>query len=120
MRRLACLVTAGLALASAGCDRTGVAQVRGRTVQLVQTAYRIAPQHVRVGPGRVTFEVHNTSRMPHNWVLERGGTRVGRITTLLPGESGELQVRLRKGTYVMRCAVGHDDELGEHGTVIVR
>jgi uncharacterized cupredoxin-like copper-binding protein len=122
MRRLTLLLIAltGLASAAAGCNRGETVRVASGSVMLTLSDYRIVPQRVRVEPGRVTFLVRNDSRLAHNWQLRgRGGVR-GRITTLKPGESGTVTVRLRRGTYRMYCAIGHHEELGEYGTVSAR
>jgi plastocyanin len=122
MRRLIVLLVTGpcLALGLTACNDGEVAKVQGTTVSLTDSDYRIAPQRVRVAPGRITFEVRNGAHLPHNWQLRGRGKIRARISTLLPGESGRVTVRLRHGTYRMYCSVGHHEELGEYGTVSVR
>jgi uncharacterized cupredoxin-like copper-binding protein len=119
MRRL--LVLLLLAPALAACNSTDVVREPTGSVALVERDYRIAPQRITVRPGRVTFSVRNASHGPHNFVIRTaGGTRRGRIATLKPGESGKLTVRLRRGTYTMYCGIGHHEQLGEYGTIVVR
>ena len=120
MRRLALLTACVPVLALAACNRGEVARVPTGEVALTQTDFRLSPQRVRVPPGRITFTVRNHARLPHNWQLRgRGGIR-GRIKTLLPGETGTLTIKLKRGTYRMYCAIGHHEQLGEYGTVSVR
>ncbi|MEA2293585.1 MAG: hypothetical protein QOE86_1224 [Solirubrobacteraceae bacterium] len=120
MRRLLVplLLVAGLGLSA--CSDATVVREPGRTVTIGEHDYRFRPQRVQVRPGRVTFRVANDSRQPHNFQLRGRGRKRGRIATLKPGESGKLTVRLRRGTYTMYCGIGHHEQLGEYGTVIVR
>jgi plastocyanin len=122
MRRLLVPLVIGplLAVALAACNGGDVAVVQGQTVSLTLSDYRIAPQRVRVKPGRITFTVRNDAHGAHNWAVRGRGKVRGRIGTLLPGESGTLTVRLKHGTYRMFCSIGHHEELGEYGTVSVR
>jgi plastocyanin len=120
MRRLTLLIACVPVLALSACNRGEVARAPGGDVSLTLTDYRIAPQRVRVAPGRITFDVRNDAHLPHNWQMRGRGKVRGRISTLLPGESGTVTVRLRRGTYRMYCGLGHHEELGEYGTVSVR
>ena len=115
------LLLAPAAAGLAGCTHDEVARVGGRSVAIVQRDYRLDPQDLSVPHGRVTFRVRNASKGPHNFVVRSAsGPRRGRLATLEPGESGKLRVRLRRGTYTMYCAIGHHEQLGEHGTIEVR
>jgi Cupredoxin-like domain len=119
MRRL--LLPLLLTPALAACNRAETVREPTRAVTLVQRDYRIAPEHISVPHGRVTFSVRNAAHGPHNFVIRTaGGTRRGRLATLKPGESGKLTVRLRRGTYKMYCGIGHHEQLGEYGTIHVR
>jgi uncharacterized cupredoxin-like copper-binding protein len=121
MRRPLLVLLGILALGLSACTHDDVARVPGRAVSIVQGDYRFSPQDVSVRHGRVTFAVRNRAQGPHNFVIRTaGGRRVGRVATLTPGESGKLTVRLRRGTYVMYCGIGHHEQLGEHGTIEVR
>jgi iron uptake system EfeUOB component EfeO/EfeM len=122
MRRLIVLLVTGpcLLLGLAACNDGEVAKVQGTTVSLTLSDYRIVPQRVRVEPGRITFLVRNDGHGAHNWQVRGRGKVRGRIATLLPGASGRLTVRLRRGTYRMSCGIGHHEELGEYGTLSVR
>jgi len=120
MCRLPLLCAAIAAAALCGCGRGDVREVAGTTVALTTADYRIAPQDLAVGRGRITFTVRNDGHLPHNFVLERGTREIGRIATLLPGETGTATMRLRRGTYTMLCTQAHHRVLGEFGTVTVR
>ena len=120
MRRLLLLSAVLPLLGLSACNRGSTDVVPGSTVALKLTDYRIAPQRVRVKPGRITFTVRNTSRLPHNWLVAGRGRVRARIKTMLPGESGTVTVRLGHGTYRMYCSQAHDEQLGEYGTVSVR
>jgi plastocyanin len=107
-------------LGLSACSEATVVHEPGRTVTISEHDYRFRPQRVQVHPGPITFLVRNDSPQPHNFQLRRGGRKRGRIATLKPGESGKLTVRLRRGSYTMYCGIGHHEQLGEYGTVVVR
>ena len=56
--------------------------------------------------GTYTFEVTNDGRMPHDFVVEQGGSDVAATEVLQPGESTTLEVDLTPGDYVFYCSVG--------------
>ena len=121
MRRLPPSVLLALAaLTVAGCASNEVAPARDGVVRLVTDDYRLTPQAVRVPAGRVTFSVRNTGQQPHNLVIARRGRERARLTTMFPGETERVTVRLARGTYRMSCSLSHHDVLGEYGTVSVR
>ena len=122
MRRLALLLLLGPPpLALAACDRTPVARVDGTAVAVRLTDYRLHPQRLRAVAGPLTFSVRNDGRVPHNLQIrtDAGAVR-GRVATLLPGASGRMTVRLRRGEYELLSTVGRDEQLGQRGTVTVR
>jgi uncharacterized cupredoxin-like copper-binding protein len=56
--------------------------------------------------GTYSFEVTNNGRMPHDFVVEQGGSDVAATEVLQPGESATLEVELAPGDYVFYCSVG--------------
>ena len=56
--------------------------------------------------GTYTFEVTNTGNMPHDFVVEQGGSDVAATEVLQPGQSATLEVALEPGDYVFYCSVG--------------
>ncbi len=120
MRRPVPLLLLAPVLGLSACDRGAVTHEPGRTVTIVERDYRFFPQRVSVPHGLITFRVRNDSHQPHNFQLRGRGRKHGRIGTLLPGESGKLTVRLKRGSYTMYCGIGHHEQLGEYGRVIVR
>jgi len=119
MRRLLPLAILA-ALLTAGCNRGETVRMPRRAVVLRTDDYRIAPQRVRVRPGRVTLTLRNTGVGPHDLVLQRRGRTRARVPTVLPGEHRTVTVRLHRGTYRMTCSLPHHDVLGEYGTLSVR
>lgn len=122
MRRPLIIAAAGLcALAAGGCERAPLTPADGATVALVATDYRLHPQRVGVAAGRITFRIRNDGRVPHNLQIRKSADDVrARVSTLLPGESGSVTVRLAPGRYEMLSTVTRDEQLGERGTVLVR
>ena len=114
---LAGVVTA--CLLAAGCNRAPVSVATGRTVAVTATDFRLHPQRIAVRRGPVTFLVANRGRLVHDWQI-RGPGLHGRVRPLLPGDRRRLTVRLRPGVYAMFSGHGHDEILGDYGSVTVR
>ena len=117
-RLLAATVAALLLTACGGEDPV---RVRDRVVEVELTDYRIEPQVIRSDAGRTIFRIRNTGRLPHNFHI-RGETQTRlKVSTLLPGKSFiRTGIRMRRGDWVMFCSIGNHEELGMHGTLIVR
>jgi uncharacterized cupredoxin-like copper-binding protein len=69
--------------------------------------------------GTYTFEVTNTGRMAHDFVVEQGGSDVAATEVLQPGESATLEVELTPGDYVFYCSVGNHRAMGMQTSVTV-
>jgi len=123
---LAALATAVLA---AGCgDGPETVAVEGRTLFLRLDEYRILPQDVRIGSGRLRIVATNIGRLTHNVkivrrdeddleapVIEVGGTR-----STQPGESAAVTFQdLEPGEYRLACTIANHDDLGQYGTLLV-
>lgn len=89
----------------------------GSVVEVKGWEFAFGPREVVVKPGAVTLRLRNTGRFGHNLVIEE----LGKGTTVIaPGETVDLSVTLREGTYTIYCAVrGHRDQ-GMEGTLVVR
>jgi hypothetical protein len=120
-RPLALAVAAALA-ACAGCGEPSPVAVDATPLRLTLSEYRIAPQAVRVPPGRVTIVVRNGGTMVHRLQI-RSEDRTRTLAAsppLRPGESAQLVVQLPPGAYVDTCAIERHDTLGEHGRIVAR
>ena len=69
--------------------------------------------------GTYTFEVTNTGNMPHDFVVEQGGSDVAATEVLRPGQSATLEVELAPGDYVFYCSVGSHRAAGMEVSVTV-
>ena len=115
------LVLAATVAVLTGCGSEPPARVDALLVELALTDYRIEPQRVEAPSGRLRLTVRNTGRVPHNLEIRGPGGRVRwRISTLLPGESGQGRVRLPPGEWTLYCAIGNHEELGQHGELRTR
>jgi plastocyanin len=112
---------AALALALPGCgDQPTTQTAVGDLMTLFEHDFYFDPQVVHAEPERITFQVVNRGRLPHNFRIEKNGREVGRLSALKPGEAGRLEIRLTRGDYRYFCSVGNHEELGLYGTVVVR
>jgi len=113
---------AAWALTLAGCGGgDAVAVPDGRPVALALSEFRVAPQDVRIGPGRRTFAIRNAGTMVHRFELRTadGRRRLALGRPLRPGERDAVAVDLAPGRYIVRCAQERHNTLGEHGAIVV-
>lgn len=121
-RPLLLVLAAALALAAGGCGSGDSATVSGeRAVSVTMSEFRLSPQDLRLSPGLRTLEIRNGGTMVHRFEIRSadGTRRIVRGAPLKPGASERIEVRLRRGDYVMRCAQERHNTLGEHGTLRV-
>jgi uncharacterized cupredoxin-like copper-binding protein len=69
--------------------------------------------------GNDTFRLSNASTVPHNLEIEGNGIEAGPTATISGGETAELKVDLKPGTYEFYCAVPGHKEAGMEGTLTV-
>jgi hypothetical protein len=113
-----CVVLLALAQLGAGCGE--VSRVgRQRRLHLGLTEYRVSPQSVHVRAGKLRIAVSNFGRLTHNMVLSRGGQSVASTSPIAPGQSAQLTVVVKRGTYLMASTILSDQALGEYGTLSV-
>jgi uncharacterized cupredoxin-like copper-binding protein len=64
-------------------------------------------------PGKITFEVTNAGKVPHDFVIE-GGKISGptKTPTIAPGKSATLTVSLEHGIYTLYCSIDGHRKLG--------
>jgi plastocyanin len=119
--RITLALLAALILALSGCgDQPTTQTATGDLLTLFQHDFYFDPQTVHAAPGRITLQIVNRGKVPHNFRLEKQGREVARTSALKPGESDRVQVRLTRGDYRYFCSVGNHEELGEYGTLVVR
>jgi uncharacterized cupredoxin-like copper-binding protein len=81
------------------------AQAESETVEVSEGEMFIELSEDSFSAGTYTFEVSNTGNMPHDFVVEQGGSDVAGTDVLQPGESATLEVDLAPGDYVFYCSV---------------
>ncbi len=68
--------------------------------------------------GKVTFKFNNPSSVPHAFEVEGNGIEE-ETKVINGGQSAQLKVNLKPGTYEMYCPVGNHRELGMKGEIVV-
>jgi uncharacterized cupredoxin-like copper-binding protein len=72
-----------------------------------ESEFKIALDSSSISAGRVTFDVKNDGKIPHDLVVEGNGIEA-KTPLLEAGESKTLSVDLKPGTYDLYCSVpGH-------------
>ncbi len=117
----AALAAALAALAAAGCgERPPAVRESAPRVTITLDDFLIRPQTVSVPRGTLTITVVNRGRLGHTFRVRGGVHNVLKITTLKPGARTSRSVRLAPGAYTMYCALANHEELGMHGTLVIR
>jgi len=119
LARAAILVAVAALLSGCG-DAVRTVRADGGRQAFTLDDFLIAPQKVRVAPGRVSFEAVNRGRTTHTLRVTNGTRDLLAITTLHPGERGRASAALPRGTYKLYCAIANHEELGMWGTLVVK
>ena len=69
--------------------------------------------------GKVTLEMMNPSSVPHNIAVEGNGVDKDSPTVANQGQTSQVSVTLKKGTYEFYCPVDGHKAAGMKGTLIV-
>ena len=70
--------------------------------------------------GEDTFVLTNDASVPHNLEIEGNGVEAGPTDTISGGQTAQLKVNLKPGTYTFFCAVPGHREAGMEGTLTVQ
>lgn len=122
------VVTAGIALTVAGCQRAtqapGPETAEDKTTQVVDIVARefaFEPKEIRINAGMAKFVVRNAGAVEHDFEIvgaaEHGMEHTAKL--IQPNEVYEVQVELTPGTYQVVCNVAGHKEAGMVGTIIV-
>jgi plastocyanin len=118
-RRLILFALCALTLAACGGSSAAVREP-SRDFKVTLDDYLIRPQTVSVPRGEVTVTVTNRGRLGHTFRIRGRTKNVLVMQTLEPGESKTETRKLAKGKYTMYCVLANHEELGMHGTLVVR
>ena len=91
----------------------------GQTVKIGESEYKLDPSDATLKAGSVTFDVTNDGTITHNLQIEGNGVEET-TDDLAPGDTGELTVDLKPGSYEMYCTIDGHKDLGMEGTVTVQ
>ena len=94
------------AAAPTSSSSSAPAEAEVRTVSVDEGEMFIRLSETSLPAGTYSFEITNSGRMPHDFVVEQGGSDLAATEVLQPGESATLEVELAPGDYVFYCSVG--------------
>jgi plastocyanin len=119
------LFVAVAAFAFAGCggeessEETEAAAGPAQTVEIRETEFALGPATVTLdSAGTYIFRAVNDGSIEHALELEGNGVEE-ETETIGAGESAELTVELREGTYELYCPISGHKEQGMVGRVVV-
>jgi uncharacterized cupredoxin-like copper-binding protein len=91
------------------------------TIRVNETEMSLDPSEITLDrPGTYVFRAVNTGNVVHALRIEGNGIEEQSTRNIGPGESADLQVNLRPGSYELDCPVDNHEEQGMRGTVTVR
>lgn len=124
-RKLVPLVAAtAVALAACGAEEdaqdSAAAGAGGpQTVEIRESEFSLEPAAVSLrSAGTYTFRAVNDGSVVHALEIEGSGVEE-ETETIGGGESAELTVELREGTYELSCPIGNHKDQGMVGRVLV-
>jgi uncharacterized cupredoxin-like copper-binding protein len=91
----------------------------GETVNLSESEFKIDPSEVTTKAGTVTFDISNDGSTVHNLEIEGNGVEET-SDDIQGGQSAQLTVDLKPGTYEMYCAIPGHREQGMEGEITVQ
>jgi uncharacterized cupredoxin-like copper-binding protein len=95
---------------------TTTAKPQATTVQVTETEFKIALPSTDLTAGKITFEVKNAGRIPHDLAIKDQSAKTKLIDA---GGSATLTTTLKPGTYELYCSVPGHEEAGMKLTVKV-
>jgi uncharacterized cupredoxin-like copper-binding protein len=100
--------------------QSGVKGSVAKMIQVKETEFRLKPAEITLDkPGTYLFKAVNSGGTVH--ALEVEGEGIEEETEEIePGQSAELAVKLKAGTYELYCPVDGHKEAGMEGKVIVK
>lgn len=109
------------AVVTTGAADTPTAAASGAApIAVTLLEYSIDPKTIDATGGKVTFQVTNKGKLPHNFAVVSNGQELGKTKNLGNGQSETLTLDLQAGTYQTICDLpGHKDQ-GMLGTLTVK
>jgi uncharacterized cupredoxin-like copper-binding protein len=93
----------------------------GGTVNLAATDFKFDPSNPTVKSGQVTFNEKNDGQVTHSLEIEDVNGQDKELEgNVSPGQSGNLTVDLKPGTYEFYCPVGNHKQMGMTGEITVK
>jgi uncharacterized cupredoxin-like copper-binding protein len=97
--------TTTAATSTKAATTTTAPKPQAMTVQGTETEFKIALASSDLKAGKITFDVKNVGKLPHDLAIKETGDKTKLIS---PGGSGQLTVDLKPGKYELYCTVaGH-------------
>jgi plastocyanin len=116
-RRL--LVAAAVAALAAPAAVAPAAEQGPSRLLVTGREYSLTLSRAKLRPGDAIVQLHNFGEDPHDLHLQRAGSsRIFAIGEVLPGETGTLELRLRRrSTYRLWCSIDPHAALGMEATL---
>ena len=92
-----------------GAEPAGTPPPAGHTVPVSESEFKITLPAEKLAPGKVTFDVTNAGKIPHDLVVSGPGvTGTAKTPLVNAGKTAKLTVTLAAGSYTLYCSVpGH-------------
>jgi plastocyanin len=92
-----------------GAEPAGTPAPAGQAVPVSESEFKITLPAKKLAPGKITFDVTNAGKIPHDLVVSGPGvTGTAKTPLVNAGKTATLTVTLAAGSYTLYCSVpGH-------------
>lgn len=112
--------TAPAAAEPTATTASGGSTSAGAAVAVTLSEWSIDPKTIDVSAGKVTFNVTNKGKFPHNFAVVSNGTEVMKTANIPGGGTATLEMDLTAGSFQTICDIPGHKAQGMVGTLTVK
>jgi uncharacterized cupredoxin-like copper-binding protein len=108
-------------LIAAAFEAGGAAAAAPQTVKVIAREFAYEPKEIAARSGEIVFSVMNAGAIEHNFLIDDPAKKtVAKIAVISPGETDQVRVTLRAGSYAVYCDLPGHREAGMAAPLRVR
>jgi uncharacterized cupredoxin-like copper-binding protein len=108
-------------LIAAAFEAGGMAAPAPQPVKVIAREFAYEPKEIAARSGEIVFSVMNAGAIEHNFLIDDPAKKtVAKIAVISPGETDQVRVTLRAGSYAVYCDLPGHREAGMAAPLRVR
>jgi plastocyanin len=115
----ACSSSSGSSTSGSSAPVSASGSVAGTAVMVTETEFTIKLSRTHFTPGVYTFVTRDSGSITHALEIDGPGVHDKASSNINPGQSTQLTVMLRKGTYDVWCPIANHKQLGMNTSITV-